>query len=41
MAIDFHVTQIVDMTKGIHSMIPKALFRPSTTKYWYKARAAR
>jgi acetamidase/formamidase len=25
-AIDFRVTQVVDETKGIHSMIPKALF---------------
>jgi acetamidase/formamidase len=26
MGVDFHVTQIVDFTKGIHAMIPKKLF---------------
>ena len=25
-AIDYHVTQVVDGTKGIHGMIPKAIF---------------
>ena len=25
-AVDFHVTQVVDGTKGIHGMIPKAIF---------------
>jgi acetamidase/formamidase len=35
--VDFHVTQVVDDTKGIHSMIPKKLFvkdKPLTA-YWY------
>ena len=26
-AVDYHVTQVVDGTKGIHGMIPKAIFR--------------
>lgn len=26
MAVDLHVTQVVDLTKGIHAMIPKAYF---------------
>jgi acetamidase/formamidase len=25
-AVDYHVTQVVDDTKGIHAMIPKAIF---------------
>jgi acetamidase/formamidase len=25
-AVDYHVTQVVDDTKGIHGMIPKAIF---------------
>jgi acetamidase/formamidase len=25
-ALDYHVTQVVDGTKGIHGMIPKAIF---------------
>src|SRR5882724_8979196 len=35
--VDFHVTQIVDQTKGIHSMIPKKIFKNLTNTYWYKA----
>jgi acetamidase/formamidase len=27
-AVDYHVTQVVDGTKGIHAMIPKAIFAP-------------
>jgi acetamidase/formamidase len=34
--VDFHVTQIVDQTKGIHSMIPKLLFKTIKNTYWYK-----
>jgi acetamidase/formamidase len=34
--VDFHVTQIVDQTKGIHSMIPKNLFKTLKNTYWYK-----
>ncbi len=26
-AVDYHVTQVVDGTKGVHGMIPKAIFR--------------
>src|SRR5262245_17338837 len=26
-AVDYHVTQVVDVTKGIHGMIPKAIFK--------------
>ncbi len=26
-AVDFHVTQVVDGTKGIHAMIPKSIFK--------------
>jgi len=25
--MDLHVTQVVDVTKGIHAMIPKAIFK--------------
>lgn len=34
--VDFHVTQIVDQTKGIHSMIPKNLFKTLKNTYWYR-----
>lgn len=36
MGVDFHVTQIVDKTKGIHSMIPKRVFKDIKDNYWYK-----
>lgn len=36
LGVDFHVTQIVDFTKGIHSMIPKAVFKNVKSNYWYK-----
>jgi acetamidase/formamidase len=26
-ALDLHVTQIVDGTKGVHAMLPKAIFQ--------------
>ena len=26
-AMDLHVTQIVDGTKGVHALLPKAIFR--------------
>ncbi|HMN43695.1 MAG TPA: acetamidase/formamidase family protein [Povalibacter sp.] len=39
-AIDFRVTQVVDGTKGIHSMIPKSLLFPrGAPAYWYKTAA--
>jgi acetamidase/formamidase len=27
-AVDYHVTQVVDGTKGVHGMIPKSIFKP-------------
>jgi acetamidase/formamidase len=36
LAIDFEVTEIVDGTKGIHSMVAKSLFKDSSTSYWYR-----
>ena len=35
-AVDFHVTQIVDFTKGIHGKIPKSVFKDMKNTYWYK-----
>ena len=26
-AVDYHVTQVVDGTKGVHGMIPKSIFK--------------
>jgi len=26
-AMDLHVTEIVDITKGVHAMLPKAIFQ--------------
>ncbi len=26
-AVDYHITQVVDGTKGVHAMIPKAIFK--------------
>jgi acetamidase/formamidase len=37
-AIDFRVTQVVDGTLGIHSMIPKRLFISDANTYWYRPR---
>ncbi|MET0661046.1 MAG: acetamidase/formamidase family protein [Steroidobacteraceae bacterium] len=34
--VDFRVTQVVDGTKGIHSMIPKKLFVDDKTQFWAK-----
>ena len=35
--VDFEVTQVVDQTKGIHAMVPKALFKDgSSAGYWYQ-----
>jgi acetamidase/formamidase len=34
-AVDFRVTQVVDGTKGIHSMIPKKAFPGTTEEYWH------
>jgi acetamidase/formamidase len=27
LAVDLHVTQLVDDTKGVHAMLPKSIFR--------------
>jgi len=27
LAVDFHITQVVDDNKGVHGMLPKAIFR--------------
>jgi len=35
-AVDFHVTQVVDKTLGIHGMIPKKLFVNDTNTFWYR-----
>lgn len=32
--VDFRVTQVVDGTKGVHSMIPKKLFVNDKTPFW-------
>lgn len=37
-AVDFRVTQVVDTTLGVHSMIAKRLFINDTNKYWYRPR---
>jgi acetamidase/formamidase len=34
--VDFHVTQVVDSTLGIHGMIPKRLFIKDANPYWYR-----
>ena len=36
--VDFRVTQVVDGTQGIHSMIPKAMFTTKKFDYWYKGK---
>jgi len=36
--VDFRVTQVVDGTQGIHSMIPKKMFLDETDQYWYRAK---
>jgi len=35
--VDFHVTQDVDKTNGIHGMIPKRIFVRDSNTYWYRA----
>jgi acetamidase/formamidase len=36
--VDFRVTEVVDVAKGIHSMIPKSYFEPlpGAAPYWYR-----
>ncbi len=34
--VDFHITQDVDKTNGIHGMIPKRLFIKDANPYWYR-----
>lgn len=36
MGVDFHVTQIVDYTKGVHAKIPKNMFKNIKNTYWYQ-----
>lgn len=36
--VDFRVTQVVDGTLGIHSMIPKKIFLDEPDRYWFRAR---
>jgi len=36
LAIDFEVTEIVDGTKGIHSLVAKSLFKDKPSAYWYR-----
>ena len=35
-SVDFRVTQVVDGTKGIHSMIPKKLFVQDKKAFWHR-----
>jgi len=41
LGVDFRVTEVVDVSKGIHSMIPKSYFTSdkSVEPYWYHADA--
>jgi len=35
--VDYEVTEVVDITKGVHAMIPKSLFHDDQAPaYWYK-----
>jgi acetamidase/formamidase len=36
LSVDFEVTEIVDGTKGIHSLVAKSLFKHKPTPYWYQ-----
>lgn len=41
LGVDFEVTEIVDGTKGIHSLVAKSLFKDAaTTAYWYHGEPA-
>ena len=35
LAVDYEVTEVVDGTKGIHGMVPKAVFKNAPLSYWY------
>ena len=35
-AIDYHVTQVVDKTLGVHAKIAKKLFVNDKSTYWYR-----
>ncbi|HVS53723.1 MAG TPA: acetamidase/formamidase family protein [Opitutaceae bacterium] len=37
-AVDYHVTQVVDRVLGVHAMVPKKIFVNDTNTYWYRAR---
>jgi acetamidase/formamidase len=36
-AVDFHITQNVDKTLGVHAMIPKKIFVHQSDAYWYRS----
>ncbi len=35
-AVNYHVTQVVDATLGVHGMIPKRIFVDEPNTYWYR-----
>jgi len=35
-AVNYHVTQVVDVTLGVHGMIPKRVFVDEAFPYWYR-----
>ena len=35
-AVDFHITQVVDKTLGVHGLIAKKLFVNDKDNYWYR-----
>jgi acetamidase/formamidase len=37
-AVNFHVTQVVDRVLGVHATIPKRIFLNAPNDYWYRAR---
>jgi acetamidase/formamidase len=38
-AVNYHVTQVVDATLGVHGMIPKRIFVDEPNTYWYRPAA--
>jgi acetamidase/formamidase len=35
-AVDYHITQVVDKTLGVHAKISKKIFVNDTSTYWYR-----
>jgi acetamidase/formamidase len=35
-AVDFHITQVVDKTLGVHGLVAKKLFVNDASTYWYR-----